>query len=408
MEQWKEFFSTAPNKSTVFDILDHAIAVAASDFPDEFSRQKTRLLNSIQAACSGGKSETGSDPRPSLIVRIKIPPRRPPVLLLKLVVRLRPSRAWMRKQSFKLPRESCTIGTENTKRQKRIQVLNYVPSQELRLQSLPRKQLESTKKYMNNRQMHGGDGRVRGAPGCAEYALMNNPEENVEQDAQSGIDPLNVSLYQMDLDRTQFLLRSYLRIRLQKIEKYIFHILATAELYNRLSKQEKAFAKTCLVDLEKHLEESVLLKLPNNYQSIFKQSMISEENDMVAKPLSHPRTLSAVTRYCPLWAHRLSRFCFRQLRSSFPVGHPSWDCSSINLLNLGVPIPSEAAEPPKGLALDWRWAYTYTTHNPSPLADVGYYNPPPWESDALVGTLAPHGRVALIPLSHPRTHSAVT
>ncbi|KAL6191263.1 hypothetical protein ACLB2K_037654 [Fragaria x ananassa] len=109
-------------------------------------------------------------------------------------------------------------------------------------------------------------------------------EENVEQDAQSGIDPLNVSLYQMDLDRTQFLLRSYLRIRLQKIEKYIFHILATAELYNRLSKQEKAFAKTCLVDLEKHLEESVLSKLPNNYQSIFKQSMISEENDMVAKP----------------------------------------------------------------------------------------------------------------------------
>ncbi|PRQ22893.1 putative GINS subunit, domain A protein [Rosa chinensis] len=72
----------------------------------------------------------------------------------------------------------------------------------------------------------------------------------------------------MDLDRSKFLLRSYLRIRLQKIEKYIFHILATAKLYNRLSKQEKAFAKT------------VLLKLPNKYQSIFKQSMISEENDM--------------------------------------------------------------------------------------------------------------------------------
>ncbi|KAL6144551.1 hypothetical protein ACLB2K_055243 [Fragaria x ananassa] len=44
------------------------------------------------------------------------------------------------------------------------------------------------------------------------------------------------------------------------------------------------------------------------------------------------------------------------------------------MLNLGVPNPSEAAEPPKGLALDWRWACTYTTHNPSPLADVGYYS----------------------------------
>ncbi|KAL6225820.1 hypothetical protein ACLB2K_004669 [Fragaria x ananassa] len=70
-------------------------------------------------------------------------------------------------------------------------------------------------------------------------------------------------------------------------------------------------------------------------------------------PLSHPRTRSAVTRYCPLWARRPSRFCFRQFRSSFPIGHPSWDCSSIIMLNLGVPIPSEAAEPPKGLALDW-------------------------------------------------------
>ncbi|KAL6146849.1 hypothetical protein ACLB2K_057526 [Fragaria x ananassa] len=93
--------------------------------------------------------------------------------------------------------------------------------------------------------------------------------------------------------------------------------------------------------------------------------------------VSHPGTLSAVTRYCPLWARWPSRFCFRQLRSSFPVGHPSWDCSSIIMLNLGVPIPSEAAEPPKGLALDWMWACTYTAHNPSPLADVGYYNPPP-------------------------------
>ncbi|KAL6228414.1 hypothetical protein ACLB2K_002364 [Fragaria x ananassa] len=60
-----------------------------------------------------------------------------------------------------------------------------------------------------------------------------------------------------------------------------------------------------------------------------------------------------------------------QLRSSFPVGHPSWDCSSINMLNLGVPIPSEAAEPPKGLVLDWRWACTYTAHNPSPFGRCG-------------------------------------
>lgn len=97
--------------------------------------------------------------------------------------------------------------------------------------------------------------------------------------SKTGVDPLTVSLYQMDLDRTMFLLRSYLRTRLQKvtmgypfwnlilglscfhiffvkyslllflmmfffwqIEKYVFHINKTPELWNRLSKQEQKFA----------------------------------------------------------------------------------------------------------------------------------------------------------------------
>ena len=44
--------------------------------------------------------------------------------------------------------------------------------------------------------------------------------------------------------------------------------------------------------------------------------------------LSHPGLDSAVARYCPLWAPTTpSRFCFWELTSNFPVGHPSWDCS---------------------------------------------------------------------------------
>lgn len=46
---------------------------------------------------------------------------------------------------------------------------------------------------------------------------MHVQEETVDDFVESGIDPLTVSLYQMDLDRTQFLLRSYLRIRIQKV-----------------------------------------------------------------------------------------------------------------------------------------------------------------------------------------------
>ncbi|RYR26365.1 hypothetical protein Ahy_B02g060607 [Arachis hypogaea] len=138
-------------------------------------------------------------------------------------------------------------------------------------------------------------------------------EETVEEKSTSGADPLSLSLYQMDLDRTLFLLRSYLRIRIQKIEKYMFHIRKSDELWNRLSKGEKDFASRkgslliyihmltdtmlvlvfesnkssccrCIDDLKQHLEESVLSKLPENYQSVEKQSVISEEDDMVPEP----------------------------------------------------------------------------------------------------------------------------
>ncbi|EHA8591713.1 putative DNA replication complex GINS protein SLD5 [Cocos nucifera] len=52
-------------------------------------------------------------------------------------------------------------------------------------------------------------------------------EETVEEFTENGVDDLVLSLYQMDLDRTLFLLRSYLQIRLQKIEKHMIHISKT-------------------------------------------------------------------------------------------------------------------------------------------------------------------------------------
>ncbi|KDO71967.1 hypothetical protein CISIN_1g027653mg [Citrus sinensis] len=109
-------------------------------------------------------------------------------------------------------------------------------------------------------------------------------EETVEEYEESGMDPLTVSLYQMDLDRAHFLLRSYLRVRLQKLEKYMFYIWKNESLWSRLSDPEKMFVQRCIDDMEKHLEETVLSKLPDNYQSVRRQSVISEEDDMVPEP----------------------------------------------------------------------------------------------------------------------------
>ncbi|WOL16179.1 hypothetical protein Cni_G24961 [Canna indica] len=108
-------------------------------------------------------------------------------------------------------------------------------------------------------------------------------EETVDEFRENGVDDLVVSLYQMDLDRTLFLLRSYLRIRLQKIEKYTIHISKT-DLWNHLSEQEQKFTERCREKMEKHLEQSVLARLPHGYQSIMKQSISSEEDDMVPEP----------------------------------------------------------------------------------------------------------------------------
>ncbi|KAK8954903.1 hypothetical protein KSP39_PZI002670 [Platanthera zijinensis] len=108
-------------------------------------------------------------------------------------------------------------------------------------------------------------------------------EETLDEFTENRSDDLVVSLYQMDLDRALFLLRSYLRIRLQKIENYLVHISKT-NLWNRLSEQEQRFAKRCIEIMEKHLEQSVLSRLPYGYQSMLKQSISSDEDDMVPEP----------------------------------------------------------------------------------------------------------------------------
>ncbi|GAB2245041.1 hypothetical protein Droror1_Dr00000534 [Drosera rotundifolia] len=132
----------------------------------------------------------------------------------------------------------------------------------------------------------------KGAPEILEYqsALVRRSsqqihlmEDLIEELTKRGDDPLIVSIYQMDLDRAQFLLRSYLRIRLQKIEATMLHVAKT-DLWNRLSRQEQNFAQRCIEDMGSHMDESVLSKLPSGYQSNLKQSNASDEDDMVPEP----------------------------------------------------------------------------------------------------------------------------
>jgi len=53
--------------------------------------------------------------------------------------------------------------------------------------------------------------------GVPSPGVVSFQEETLDDFADSGVDDLVVSLYQMDLDRTLFLLRSYLRLRLRRL-----------------------------------------------------------------------------------------------------------------------------------------------------------------------------------------------
>ncbi|KAF5194671.1 Dna replication protein-like protein [Thalictrum thalictroides] len=122
---------------------------------------------------------------------------------------------------------------------------------------------------------------------------MTTDEETVEEYDGNGTDPLTVSLYQMDLDRTvsfEIISSNSFTEGGQNIEKYPTHISKT-DTWNRLSEQEQKFAKRCMDDMEKHLTQSVLSRLPYGYQSILKQSISSEEDDMV---LADSRCLNGV------------------------------------------------------------------------------------------------------------------
>ncbi|KAF9674288.1 hypothetical protein SADUNF_Sadunf10G0111900 [Salix dunnii] len=98
-----------------------------------------------------------------------------------------------------------------------------------------------------------------------EASLFQRIKEQIELASANDMDPLTVSLYRMDFGCNSILLRSYLRVRLQKIES-------------------SCVLLWCTNDLGKHFDDTVLAKLPDNYQSILKQSITSEEDAMVPVP----------------------------------------------------------------------------------------------------------------------------
>lgn len=92
-------------------------------------------------------------------------------------------------------------------------------------------------------------------------------EENIQR-AKKG--DFKVSLHRMEIDRIRYVLSSYLRIRLKKIEKFTAHLLqeeATSE-QPRLSPEEMNFAKQYQSLMESHMTNMALKHMPPNLQKL--------------------------------------------------------------------------------------------------------------------------------------------
>ncbi|KAI9146334.1 hypothetical protein BKA69DRAFT_15227 [Paraphysoderma sedebokerense] len=91
-----------------------------------------------------------------------------------------------------------------------------------------------------------------------------------------------------EIERIRFVLSSYLRTRIHKIEKFAKYIERTSSEMEKLSPAEKTWVKECLIDrynkgLDRHFKDSALKYLPPNMQKLDEVDGYAEL-DMVTKP----------------------------------------------------------------------------------------------------------------------------
>ncbi|XP_025295834.1 DNA replication complex GINS protein SLD5 isoform X2 [Canis lupus baileyi] len=99
---------------------------------------------------------------------------------------------------------------------------------------------------------------------------LDHMEENLRR-AKKG--DLKVSIHRMEMERIRYVLSSYLRCRLMKIEKFFPHILEKEKTpregeLSSLSPEELIFAKQYMANTETYLKNVALKHMPPNLQVV--------------------------------------------------------------------------------------------------------------------------------------------
>ena len=126
-------------------------------------------------------------------------------------------------------------------------------------------------------------------------SLISNQERIVEEYEQDHAKALTRAIRMAELSRVRFVLRSYLRTRLKKLEAFPLDTFTSRS--ERLSPQEAEFLKGFLDAMDKLFGASVLSHLPAGYESILEESsaMGTGQPDMVRRPDVGAYVLARIT-----------------------------------------------------------------------------------------------------------------
>ncbi|KDQ57955.1 hypothetical protein JAAARDRAFT_129327 [Jaapia argillacea MUCL 33604] len=120
--------------------------------------------------------------------------------------------------------------------------------------------------------------------------LRGDPDSSEEEH-------FRIMLAQTEIERVKFVVRSYVRTRLFKIEKYARYIVATPEIQDRLSQAELTHAQKFAHLVESHFNKSVLQGLPPEQRSLHDQTAFMPK--MITEPDKTRAVFAHAREHCP-------------------------------------------------------------------------------------------------------------
>lgn len=99
-------------------------------------------------------------------------------------------------------------------------------------------------------------------------AEFYDEDYDLEENRTSVVIKLRKELVAFEKERLQFVLCSYLRARILKIQKHVLHILKNQDCVDLLSPVELIFAQQYVNNLAEHLKFSFLNHIPKRFDSL--------------------------------------------------------------------------------------------------------------------------------------------